>query len=373
MCKVGGMCNRLHVVVALSSAFGCGDNSKECGPGTVDERGRCVPAASCGLGTMRDEETGECVPDGSVVCSDGTVFDSLTGTCKIDPTACQGGTVLIHDACVDPTAGLTIDVLEGPEPNGLGIVEDSLAQAGNITLKAPGETFVVHGVLDPWRDADSDGMLDPDVDTYVVTTSGPVLVRVTADGVNGIAAGFVAVAAVDGNDILASWRRFGIHLVGDASKRELWLPKAGTYRIAIGDTRTLHQYLAGGTVTAAPGGDDGGYYVSITDVGPPQPVTLPAGTVTGASDGETLRFYAPAAGTGITMAQLTVPSQNVQGALVGMVNDTVRAIADETSQPARVMFGGLASGDVSFVVVDHVFDIAPSPAAFTLSVNTAPL
>jgi hypothetical protein len=281
--------------------------------------------------------------------------------------------VLIQDACVDPTTGLTIDVQEGPEPNGLGFVEASLAQAGNITLKAPGSTFVVHGVIDPWRDADSDGKLDPDVDAYVLTTNGPTHVRITADGLHGIAAGFVAVAAVDGSDILASWRRFGIHLVGDACKRELWLPKAGTYRIAIGDTRTLNEYLAGGAVTAAPGGDDGDYYVSLADLGPPQLVTLPASNVTGATDGETLRFYAPAAGTGITMAQLSVPSTSVQGALVGMVNDTVRAISDETSQPARVMFGALGSGDATFVVVDHVFDIAASPAAFTLSVTTSPL
>ena len=373
MCKVARMRNWLLVATTLSCALGCGDNSKECGPGTVDEEGTCIAANSCGFGTTRDEESGQCVPDGTVVCSDGTVFDPLTGTCKLDPAACQDGTVLVNHACVDPTAGLTIDVQEGPEPNGLGIVEASAAQAGNIALKPAGETFVVHGTIDPWRDLDNNGALDPDVDTYVVTVTGPVLVRITADGVHGVAAGFLAVAVVPGTDPLASWRRYGVHIVGDASKRQLWLPQAGTYRLAIGDTRTLADYRSTGSATAAAGGDNGDYYVSLTDLGAPTLATLPASTVTGALDGEALLFYAPAAGEGITMASLSVPSELAQGALVAMVNNTLRTLADETSQPARVMVSGLASGDKTFVVVDHVFDISPSPAAFSLSVSTTPL
>lgn len=373
MCKVARMRNGLIAALAAVGALGCGDNSKECGPGTLDEAGTCVPAPSCGAGTLRDDETGECVPDGAVVCGTGTVFDPLTGRCKIDPGACQDGNVLVHDACVDPTAGLTIDVEEGPEPNGLGVVEISAGQAGNVTLKPAGQAFVVHGRLDPWRDADGDGMLDPDVDTYLVTTSGPALVRVTADGVHGILAGFAANAVVDTNHVLATWRRFGLHVIGDASRRELWLPNAGTYRLSIGDTRTLHEYLATGSATTAPGGDDGDYYVSLTDLGPPTIATLPASSVTGSLDGEVLRFYAPSAGTGIKTASLATPSALVQSAIVVMVNDAPRAIADETSQPAQVTTGGLASGDRTFVVVDHVFDISPAPAAFTLSVSTAPL
>jgi hypothetical protein len=373
MCKVDRMRNCLLTLAALGCAVGCGDNSKECGPGTVDEEGSCVPAANCGFGTKRDEVTGECVPDGSVVCSEGTVFDELTGRCEIDPGACRDGTILINNACVDPTAGLTIDVQEGPEPNGLGILEASLAQAGNVTLKPAGTAFVIHGTIDPWRDTDTDGALDPDVDTYVLSTAGPVLLDLTADGVHGITPGFVAVAAVEATDPLVSWRRFGLRLVGDTSRRQIYVPKAGTYRIAIADTRTLGQYLTSGASDAAPGGDDGDYYVSITNVGVPTLTTLPSSTVTGTLDDAALPFYQSAAGTGITMASVAIPSEQVLASVVVMVNGAFRGFADETSQPARVMTGTLVSGDTTFVVVDFVADISQSPSMYTLSVNTTNL
>lgn len=371
MCKVDRMRNPV-VLVCVCCALGCGDNSKECGPGTVDQAGECVPADSCGFGTKHDEVTGQCVPDGTVVCSDGTVLDPLTGTCKLDPNACRDGTVLIGDACVDPTAALTIDVREGPEPNGLGIVEASQAQAGNVTLKPAGVAFVIHGTLAPWRDTNSDGILEPDVDTFVVGAAAPTWLRITADGVHGTTAGFVMVSAFAPGDpmaaLMASWRRFGIHLAGDTSKREVFLPAAGTYRIAIADTRTLGEYLASGTATGALAPGD--YYVSLTDLGPVMPATLTSNTVNGSFDNESLKFFAPPAGQGITQATLTMPSDLVLASVVVMVNGALRGVADETTQPAKVMTGTLMTGDATYVVVDHVFDQSPSPAAFTLGVNT---
>src|SRR6478752_133762 len=112
MCKVDRMRNCLVALVTLGCALGCGDNSRECGPGTDDVLGECVPSGGCAFGTTLDPDSGDCVPDGPVVCSEGTVFDALTGTCKIAPSSCRDGTVLIHNACVDPTAGYTIDVQE---------------------------------------------------------------------------------------------------------------------------------------------------------------------------------------------------------------------------------------------------------------------
>jgi hypothetical protein len=128
-----------------------------------------------------------------------------------------------------------------------------------------------------------------------------------------------------------------------------------------------------GSASAAPGGDNGDYYVSLTDLGAPQLTTLTANVETGTHDGEKLRFYTSAAGTGISMASLVDSSDLAQSSLVAMVNNSPRAFADETSQPARVMFGSLVSGDTTVVVVDHVFDISPSPVGFTLSVVTTNL
>lgn len=379
MCKVLVVRNpspgrrTLLLVISLGCAIGCGDNSKECGPGTVDEAGECVPAPSCGAGTVRDEESGLCVPDGSFVCSDGTVFDALTGTCKIDPSSCQGDTILVNNACVDPTAGLTVDVQEGPEPNGLDIVEASAAQAGNITIKPAGSSFVVHGSITPWRDVDGDGALDPDIDTYVLTVAGPTWLQVTADGVHGLTAGFYVAAAADAEEPVASWRRFGLDLAGDTSQRQIYLPGAGTYRLAIGDTRTLHEYLLTDSASVAPSGD---YYVSITDLGSEPASTLQvtgnAATATGTTDGNIV-FYSLPAGLGVNMASLAMPSQLVDASLVVMVNGALRAVAYETAQPARVNIGGGAPGDATLIVVDQLFDMSPSPAAFTLSVSTSNL
>ena len=156
-------------VLIATLGFGCGDNSDECGPGTTAVDDVCVPSAMCGhRGTIVDPVTGACLPDGSVVCSNGTILDPATGVCVIDPNACQNGTVLIDDACVDPTKNLTIDVEEGPEPNGLGVLEASPNPAGIVASLKPvgGAGVVIHGHIDPVRDADQDGVIDPDdVDT----------------------------------------------------------------------------------------------------------------------------------------------------------------------------------------------------------------
>src|SRR4051812_15069083 len=108
---------KVHLGVALAAAIaGCGDNSKECGPGTMDIDGVCTGVGTCGAGT-KDDGTGVCVPDGTFVCAKGTVFDAASGTCQLDPSACQDGTVPIGGACVDPNTGLTVDAEEGAEPN----------------------------------------------------------------------------------------------------------------------------------------------------------------------------------------------------------------------------------------------------------------
>src|SRR4051794_20166961 len=109
MCKVGRMRNRLAVLASISFAAalasaGCGENSRACGKGTKEVDGYCVPTYDCGFGTRYNPQTNECVPDPMAVCTDGTVFDDLTHTCKIDESSCQAGTVLIGGACVDPTA-----------------------------------------------------------------------------------------------------------------------------------------------------------------------------------------------------------------------------------------------------------------------------
>ena len=88
---------KLLGVLVLACFASCGDNSNQCGPGTIENNGVCEPDTT-----------------GPVICSDGTVLDELTNECVPDPSVCGGGTVLINGTCQDPTAGLTIDLMEGP-------------------------------------------------------------------------------------------------------------------------------------------------------------------------------------------------------------------------------------------------------------------
>jgi hypothetical protein len=336
------MRNWVLVLAGIGGALGCGDNSRSCGDGTTEVSGYCVPLAA----------------DGALTCGPGTQLDPLTGTCQIDPASCQNGTVLIDMACVDPTVGTIADLQEGPEPNGLGVIEATAARAGNIVLKQTG-AFVIHGTIDPFADGNNDGALDPDVDTYAMSVEQPTLVRVNADGLHGITAG-VLVTSPD----IPGWNRFGIRLDGDTSTREVFLPKAGTYYISVADTRTLFELAETGTATAAPGGDDGDYYFSIAAEALPAPTGLTS-TASGSLAGGAIGFYSASVSNGSHPITLAMPSTFAVASLV-VIADTFFAFDDEDSQPARIVTTGLGT---TLIVVDLVYDASPSPVAFQLSIQ----
>jgi hypothetical protein len=354
--------NRVLVIgVVLWVAMGCGDNSKQCGPGTVDTDGTCTPtAAACGPGTQ-DDGTGQCVVDGSVICTDGTKLDPATGRCVVDPASCHDGTVLVHGACVDP-GHVHADIQEAHEPNGLGLLgEASTSPAGAITL---GTSFVIHGLIEPFQDANNDGQNDADIDTYTVTVTGPTLVHVTADGVNGLAAGFMAVASVSSTDALFTWQRLGINLEGDTSKRQVLLPRAGTYLIGIADTRSL--VLAG----AAAGNHTTEYYVTIDALDLPVPASfdLAQGVIGSVTDG--IKLLTPGQlGAGVTQLHLAMPLAAAKASIVVLNQGSFLTFANETqvTGTADVTFSGIQPGDSTVIAVDFVFNYALEPADFVLT------
>ena len=350
------------LVLALAS---CGDNSKECGSGTRDKNGVCIGDDSCGPGTKLDTTSNQCIPDGTMICTDGTVFDPTTSSCVIDPSSCQGGTVLIGGKCVDPTGGLTIDVEEAPEPNGLGLFgEASNNPAGIIALKPVGQHFVIHGTINPFEDNDGDGLNDADVDSYVVTVQQPSLLNVTADGVHGLAAGWVTVASVDPTDPLSSWVRFGINLTGDTSQRQIFLPTAGTYIIGVSDTRSL--FLQGG----AAGGPTAEYYVTIDALDVPAPTPLTGNTI---SDkiGSNVVFYTAAMGTGINDVMLDMPQAQANASVVTLNGSALVGFGDEAGAPAEMLAGGFTQTDTPVIVVDDTYNYAIAPADYTLTITTS--
>ncbi|MEO8705129.1 MAG: hypothetical protein ABI867_34060 [Kofleriaceae bacterium] len=298
-----------------------------------------------------------------------------------DNVTCEDGTVLVDGACVDP-GHIAVDTEEAAEPNGLTVLgEDSDAPAGMVGLKAVGGTLVVHGTIKPFRDLDQDDQQDVDVDTYLISVDGPSLVSISADGLHGLSGGFVSIAAVDGLD---NWIRFGVSLSGDTSKRKLFFPAAGTYALAVTDSRSLVQAFAGQLPTAAgaeTGGLDFEYYVSITTETVPSATAIsPDATGLAHVDG-TL-----AAGD---VQLFTIPmGEGVNGVAFDMINDAVtesvvitnnhagtlgvKSVADGdpvNGAPAAINTIGFRSGDQTIIVADHVFNALTSPVTFTLDVE----
>lgn len=364
-------------VAAAVALAACGDNSNLCGPGTVDIAGTCTGVTSCGPGTM-DDGSGTCVP----TCAAGTVLDPTSGSCVVDPQDCHDGTVLVGNTCVDPAHGLTVDVEEGAEPNGIGVlgIENSLLPAGLVTLKPTGQTTVIHGHIAA-TDHNSDGQRDPDLDAFVVTVAKPTLVHLTATGLGGLAAAFyVAPMNRPAGDILGGkWQRFGFNHGGSSEARDLYLPDAGTYAIGIADSQTLVANLAVGDTPLE-------YYVSATVMDVPAPAPMPAsGVATGTlGQGET-RFFAAPMGTGINDVKLVAPqfiqvNDGVDGAVtVASADGTFRNTASElffnaaggtSSIAAELGEGGFKTGEQALIVVDMESDVQLDPSPFTLTVKT---
>ncbi len=350
---------------ALGSAavVGCGDNSKQCGPGTTDVDGVCTGG-----------DTGS-------ICGDGTVLDTATNTCVPSDDVCGDGTVLVNGTCQDPTSGLAVDLEEGPEPNGF---EMGATPAGTITLKpAGGPGFVIHGCIKPTDN------FTADIDDYLLTVTGPTLIKISADGVKGLAAGFIAFGDLS-DPLLSSWLRLGINVTTDTSKRELFLPAAGTYDIVFADTRSLMPITDGVNDLPPAGNPDGSscYYATVDFRNIPTPTTL---ALTGASAGdsgtigEDLKFYTGAFPDGYTSLTAVIDPEDIDGdgtldvnsraasSLVLLNNNTLRQIndSDSNSPISAAFFAGIKAGDTPLLVLDYVWNYAVGPADYAITVDAA--
>jgi len=353
--------------LAVLGLAGCGDNSADCGPGTHEEKGECLPdgAGGCGPGTV--DVDGVCVPDGSMICTQGTVYDEASHTCVLDPSACAPGTVLSNGQCV-PEGEMPrhVDLEEAAEPN-----DTADAPAGTVTLPAigaPGQ--VLHGCVIP----DGENI---DFDAWVVTVDAPTLLKVTSDGVGGLTAGF-RVESTDPALVAALWARSGINATGDTAQRQVFLPKAGTYAIRATDSRSLLPIFP---QPPASGGEGHCYYMTVEQVAIPaaEPVTLDdpdSGTVEITdSIGGDVKFYSIDAREGdIIDALLTIPHPAAEGALVALAGGAYRASGVETVDffgplPAEAFFAGLRASDEVLIAVDTTFNYATQPAEFQLLLN----
>lgn len=321
----------------------CGDNASQCGEGTVEVDGVCLPGEPP-----------------APPCAAGTLLDVPTGTCVIDPAACTDGTILVGSECRDPGDDVVVDVLEAAEPNGFGVGgEASTSPAGLVTLRAPGAPPVIlKGTLAPHPGAD--------YDTYVLDVTGPTLLDVTVDGARGISGGLVALAE---DPALAGWRRESVSLVGDAAHRQLYLPVAGRYHLAIADTRTL-------LVGAAVGDADASYLVALTALPPPTATALTATggviTTTGTVDERTPQLFALPLGAGTNELALTTASPALTGGLVLVIDGAVVGVAHETRPGTGAALLGaeaVAPGALVLAIVEAAASTTTAPVAFDLAVE----
>lgn len=322
-------------MIVICSA--CGDNSKLCGPGTSD----------------RDDD-GVCESIVSETrCGDGTRMDPITQECAPDPAICTNGTTLVNNRCQDPAAALDIDIEEGPEPNGF---EPGAVPAGLVDLEPiGGDGFVIHGCIKPTADA------EPDVDVYQLTIAAPTLVRITADGVGGLAAGFQLTSSVAA---LAGWQRFGVGTATDGARRQVLLPAGGTYRVIVADARTLLPQITGGATTPPAGNPDGTscYFVTIDQQTiTPAPLDLVTGDM-GTID-QNVELYAPTLPSGNVTLTSTMMTAHAQESIVVLRNGQLHAFDDDGS----ITFSGFSSGDTALVAADFVYQYAVFPVPYRLT------
>ncbi|MDX2088004.1 MAG: hypothetical protein SFX73_09145 [Kofleriaceae bacterium] len=351
---------RLPFLIALAGLSACGDNTPKnriCGEGTVEEAGVCVPTGP-----------------GTPTCTDGTILDTQSNSCVIDPNACQDGTVLIGNQCVDPTDGLTVDVTEAVEPNGAGVVESSTTPAGELTLKPIGQKLIIKGNTNPFRDDDADGQLDADFDTYFVEITAPTLLQISTDGVGGTASGFLVLPVQASNPLTdRDWIRYGLNVTGDMSKRQVYIPEPGVYALTFADVRSM--YLDGGSppvagLGGAAGSPEAFYYATIEQLAIPAATALTltngTATATGTTDG-TIHFYTTTMGTGLANIVLEGDNLGTENALVLQRNN---AFKETAAAPADILALGFRPADTTLIVADYTYHYAPGPQPYTLTVRS---
>lgn len=323
--------------------------------------------SSCGPGTVLSGD--ECVPDGTVICETGTTFNEETGTCEPDISGCGEGTVLVDGECVPDDGTIEADLEEMPEPN--DGFEEGDSFAGMFDLSSDGT--VLHGCVTPYRDSNGNGNPDTDFDMWLVSTGAPALVEITADGVGGLAAGFVLLPGDQANLNALSWQRFGLNLTGDTSKRQVYLPEPGVYALALTDSRSL--FLTDG----AAGSEETCYYTTVAQVDMPAPI--PANleeNITGTVGSETLFYSFDASQGGLYHVQHTVASEAALSSAVGVLSGDFVSYGEGFSFfgipfPAEIFVGGQRTTDDVIVVVEPTYNYALEPVAFDLFAHALPV
>ncbi len=345
---------------------------RQCEEGTKLVNGACVPACDgdaywdgkacakvprCALGTVFDEQAGECIPN-DLACGEGTHFDGER--CVPDTSACGPGTHLQGAECVPDTL---------PSPD----VEESDDPAGaSFDVPGAGQAVTLGGIVETPTDQDGDGYVDPDYDRFTFTGTRGTWLRVHATSEGAAHPAFALVSEQDDGEGAPLYARYAVNPMGVDTEREFYLPRDGSYTLVVSDYAHVTADLFG-WVTLPVGGDDFSYFVTVENLGDPAPTSissLPAVKSGSVAEGA-LSFYAienlqvhdarVVRNLGKPSGQ---PGSDVFAALMlfGPNGAVLREdLAYATDADATLLFAATAAGD-HHVVVDHLLAIGPGLA-----------
>jgi hypothetical protein len=316
----------------------------ECAPGTVLQGNQCVPA--CGTDQYWDGTACADVPE----CDTGTTFNPQTGKCEINDTVCAPGTRLENGQCV-PGGNPVADVYETGEP-------DELA---GFDVPAAGQSTSLGGVIDTPEDINGDGYVDPNWDGFTFEARAGTWLRITATSYGAaLPAFFLGSTSPD----LDTYLRYAVNPNGLEAVREFYLPYDDTYVIWVSDYNHVMAYAFGYSPIPV-GGDDFSYYVTVENLGTPTPMdinTLPRNDSGDLTDGR-LHFYSLSglvSGDVVTVASAGLPVPTVMSDVYKALmvfdasgNLVVNQEVYRTDETADVVYRAQSSSD-PLVVLDYL-------------------
>ncbi|MBN2493582.1 MAG: hypothetical protein JXR96_03230 [Deltaproteobacteria bacterium] len=375
--------NRVLVCLAclsLLAAAGCGSSGPTCGPGTVEQDGRCVPEIGecgpgtvlqdgqclpecgadeywdpddggcrdipdCAPGTRFDSELGDCVPacdDGQFWdpdtaacldvpdCAPGTRFDADSGACVPDASACAAGSHMEDGVCVpdlrcgpgtEPVGGVCLPA--GPAVPDVPESDDP-DQPAAFDLPADGESVSLGGLLDTPADTNGDGYPEGDWDAFAFHAEAGSYLRIQISSSGAALPAFMVFHEDPLDPSLLDFVRYAIEPNSAMAAREVYLPMAGEYTLLVTDYHHMVSHLFG-IDTLPVGGPDFDYFAVIENLGQPvieDDLVLP-GVLRGDHADGALHFYRlPALSDGaiVALASLGLPEPDEDSDLFPVVS-----------------------------------------------------
>ena len=261
-------------VACVMALTACGGKGVECGSGTIEENGQCVPVANnnenngttgtnnggsvacgpgteldgdrcivsdpvvCGAGTERDANSGECLPT-EEACGVNTAFDAASGTCLPVDSVCAEGTVwsdasamCMPEAVCAPGDVVIAGVCARPVEELIGRADLTEVENNDPDMGGTAQTFtladyIISGSIGDPTDLDGDGNVDQDVDVFEFDAESGQWITITLQ-TTGEMPLIWSVINTSNND-----ERLPRAAFGGGAARQFATTSAGTYRLVV--------------------------------------------------------------------------------------------------------------------------------------------